>query len=695
MAPPRPGSHDPVGRRPLSFFWTCLEGGSTAGPALTVPSVVGLYLACTSATMRLMVYDNLMTTLTENTELKRLKAQLVRKSVRTRDRSFFLIESSMGFPYFIDATDIESTERWAMEERCAVRGELWECSEEALRSLDFFNGVPFVHQRKLVALQGEQEPAFVYMLKETNTIAAVSADRRKYLSVQPLGDWRAYLPASSETALAAAHAALPQTRASMLLPGPHAVFSYGSNGLQQLRQRLKNPTLQFKPAILPNSLRIFCGASKSWEGGGAASIVPMPGWEVKGNIAYLTDDELRLLDRFEGTPRDEPYATTTTRYRRQDVHVLCEIDNQIQTIDAIVYVKNEPKWVKAPSEAYLAACQKNIDVFWPSECVEVRDWRGLLRGGTGTRLHSSPTPHPLKMPGTATGRAKRCQPEVIESNPLLLLQQMQQSDSRRHVETHQPSKRRKKAPIVAAATALTEATAAAITSVTLVAAGAGSCTEVTDAIAAASASVASVEGAIANASASSLAPTMPTMLEGSPIATAAEAAAVAALDHTTAAAFTTSQSLVAAAAALSEATVAIGMPVAGNDPPIVPTSDEGSDTVIAMGKVAATPKIPNSAAEPAAAAMGSPARMRLDATVAAALASEAASAAAMDAMVAAKVAVAAEEAADKARQEAMAKAAQAITAAATAQEKVAEALAAATIATDKVHDLMQGTMGML
>ena len=217
--------------------------------------------------MRIMVYDSMMTNLAKNTKLKRVKAELIRKSVRTRDHSFFLIESSMGFPYLIDAADVDSTERWASTERCAVRGELWECSKDALQTLDFFNGVPSVHQRKLIALQGEEEPAYVYLLKEAITIAAVCADRRKYLSVQPLGDWRAYLPASSETALAAAHAALPKTRVSTLLPGPHAVFSYGSNGIQQLRQRLKNSKLQFKPAILPNSLRIFCGASKNWEGG--------------------------------------------------------------------------------------------------------------------------------------------------------------------------------------------------------------------------------------------------------------------------------------------------------------------------------------------------------------------------------------------------------------------------------------------
>jgi len=633
--------------------------------------------------MRLMVYDNLMTSLTKHAELKRAKAELIRKAVRTRDRNFFLIESSMGFPYLIDVADVDSSERWVSEERCAVRGELWECSEEALRSLDFFNGVPSVHMRKLVALQGEQEPAFVYVLKEANTLAAVCADRRKYLSVQPLGDWRAYLPASSETALAAAHAALPQTRASTMLPGPHAVFSYGSNGLQQMRQRLKNPMLQFKPAILPNSVRIFCGASKSWEGGGVASVMPMPGWEVKGNLAYLNDDELRLLDRFEGTPRDEPYATTTRGYRRQDVHVLCEVEQQIQTIDAIVYVKNDPRWIRAPSNAYLAACQKNIDMFWPTERVEVRDWRGLLRGGTGTPLHSSAAPSLRMSRAKALTLTQAPSPEALVSNPLLLLQQMQQDGPLSHGETLPPSKRRKKAPMLAAAKALTAATAAAITSVTHVAACAGS----TDAIAAASATAMAMDEALSNALANAVASATTTLPEASPVATAAEAAAVAALGDTAAAALATSQSLAAAAAALCETSVAEVAPAAsGETAPIATRSTENSNATAAEDEAVAASTSPASVAE-LAAATGCTASALPDAAIAAAAATEAAAAAAAEAMAAVQTAQVAEEVANTAGREAAAKAALAITAAAAAQQKVAEAQTAAKNAEDRVQDL--------
>ena len=293
---------------------------------------VGCPAGASMHSSRVVLNDNLMRGLSDHGLLKKDHATLVRSSVRTRDRAFLFVESSMGFPYTIDASDAPANAEWVAKERCAVRGELWVCNASVMAQLDWYHGVPTVCQRKLVALQGESEPAIMYFLKEQRTIGEIVGDRRKYRSVQPLGDWRAYLPASSKAALESAHTTLPQTKISTLLPGPHAVFSYGSNGVQQMRTRLENPKLQFRPAILPNFLRIFCGSAKRWDNGGVASVVPMPGWEVKGNIAYLSDDELRRLDRFEGTPRDDPYALTA-RYRRQDVHVLCEIDGQIQTIE--------------------------------------------------------------------------------------------------------------------------------------------------------------------------------------------------------------------------------------------------------------------------------------------------------------------------------------------------------------------------
>ena len=42
--------------------------------------------------MRLLVYDNFMTNMKKNAELKCVKAELIRKAVRTHDRSFLLIE---------------------------------------------------------------------------------------------------------------------------------------------------------------------------------------------------------------------------------------------------------------------------------------------------------------------------------------------------------------------------------------------------------------------------------------------------------------------------------------------------------------------------------------------------------------------------------------------------------------------------
>lgn len=45
-------------------------------------------------------------------------------------------------------------------------------------------------------------------------------------------------------------------------PAVTLVFSYGSNGIVQLRDRCRNPDLQSSPAILPNFVRVFAGYSR-------------------------------------------------------------------------------------------------------------------------------------------------------------------------------------------------------------------------------------------------------------------------------------------------------------------------------------------------------------------------------------------------------------------------------------------------
>lgn len=88
------------------------------------------------------------------------------------------------------------------------------------------------------------------------------------------------------------------------------VFSYGSNSSTQLRARVNNPTLTCEPAFVDDYSRIFCLSSCNWSvneiPSGAASLVEEKGRRTLGCAALMTDDELGLLDVFEGVDSENP-----------------------------------------------------------------------------------------------------------------------------------------------------------------------------------------------------------------------------------------------------------------------------------------------------------------------------------------------------------------------------------------------------
>ena len=50
------------------------------------------------------------------------------------------------------------------------------------------------------------------------------------------------------------------------------LFCYGSNNINQLRYRTKNPDLKSYKGLLLDHLRIFSGKSKMWNNSGVASL---------------------------------------------------------------------------------------------------------------------------------------------------------------------------------------------------------------------------------------------------------------------------------------------------------------------------------------------------------------------------------------------------------------------------------------
>ena len=159
-------------------------------------------------------------------------------------------------------------------------------------------------------------------------------------------------------------------------------FCYGSNGIEQMRDRCRNPDLMARKARLTDSARVFGGWGKRWGGGAVASVAPVIGEEVKGSIVDLTAEELHLLDWFEGTKsREEPYAKDGCAYYRQDVVVLA--GDPEEPVAAVLYIMANCMWQGPPTVLYLDACIRNLAPFWQPASVQIRDVDGQLRDGPG------------------------------------------------------------------------------------------------------------------------------------------------------------------------------------------------------------------------------------------------------------------------------------------------------------------------
>src|SRR6056300_1419126 len=128
------------------------------------------------------------------------------------------------------------------------------------------------------------------------------------------------------------------------------LFSYGSNNITQLSQRLKRKILKSEiiPAYSEDYTRIFCFYSSKWHCS-VASIYPDKYKLVFGSLIMLDEKDLRKLDRFE------------TNYTRKMINVT---DNYFNKMNAHVYICNDTKFVKETSVEYLENIKKNIYDSW-------------------------------------------------------------------------------------------------------------------------------------------------------------------------------------------------------------------------------------------------------------------------------------------------------------------------------------------
>ena len=159
-----------------------------------------------------------------------------------------------------------------------------------------------------------------------------------------------------------------------LAPKKVAVFNYGSNGVAQLRARVRNPALTLRQARAPAFSRVFCLEAPNWQRAGVASLAPGDG--ARGSLALLSEEEKLLLDAFE-----------KPKYREVEIDVDVRDGDVWTPARAVAYVAGDgvAEWTEAmtaePCEAYRAAIVAHLRTAgWPTgEPLEIRCARRGLR----------------------------------------------------------------------------------------------------------------------------------------------------------------------------------------------------------------------------------------------------------------------------------------------------------------------------
>eukprot|EP00967_Tisochrysis_lutea_P153661 scaffold303787_cov31-Tisochrysis_lutea.AAC.2 len=284
---------------------------------------------------------------------------------------YVLIDSGHGYPFALNAACAR-----AVDLPAPLVGEVYEVTDDVLyNSLDPLEDHPDIYRRREVDLADGAGRASLYLLENEQQISAITSDTKGVIFVpsKPAGDWRSHLQGARSVS------PWPDTRRTLTEPGPHAVFSYGCNGLDTLRQRCRNPSIRAVAAELRGAIRVFGGYSERWRGA-VASVSQKPGGVIYGNVAFLSNDDLKLLDEFETTFTPDPYSEKGV-YRRQDVTVYVgsqENGGRPTPIPAMVYVCTDTAWMGPPSQEYLDACATNVRGFWDDELafIEVLDENG-------------------------------------------------------------------------------------------------------------------------------------------------------------------------------------------------------------------------------------------------------------------------------------------------------------------------------
>ena len=145
-------------------------------------------------------------------------------------------------------------------------------------------------------------------------------------------------------------------------------FSYGSNNLEQIKDRLNNDNIIGYKAYLNDYYLTFGGSSLKWAGAVASILYSKDNSITYGTVYLLTDRELRMLDKYEKTDSNNPSSVNEkiNLYRRIRINVNISFNNDdlFEEKECYVYIKNSTKFYCLPSDKYIMACINNMSQFW-------------------------------------------------------------------------------------------------------------------------------------------------------------------------------------------------------------------------------------------------------------------------------------------------------------------------------------------
>ena len=123
---------------------------------------------------------------------------------------------------------------------------------------------------------------------------------------------------------------------------------YFAYGIHLSKKKMLEICPESKPGFittLPNYRLVFLGWSREWRGG-TVSIRPFRGEKVLGAVYDISDRDLKLLDNYEGYPRNASRLNVTV------------FDEDSEQVPAITHIRAGSVEETPPSAEYLSVIQQ-------------------------------------------------------------------------------------------------------------------------------------------------------------------------------------------------------------------------------------------------------------------------------------------------------------------------------------------------